>query len=106
MSARLFPRDVPNRVQLAVRIAEELSNDDGEVVGGMPALQKALNHDSDRSTRDVVAEAETWKLLKRKGPIGHGPRRVFVVSKMKRKASTWLGSLSPTTGDDEVAAYS
>lgn len=78
MSARRFARDVPRSVQHAVLAALDLVDDNGEVVGGMPALQAALGHDSPSSTRAVVALAERHKLLRRKGDIGHGSRRVFV----------------------------
>ena len=79
MSARRFPRDVPRAVQAAVRAALELVDDAGEVVGGLPALQVALGHDSASATRRVVGEAEALGYMRRVGPIGHGERRVFVV---------------------------
>lgn len=87
MSARRFSRNVPRAVQHAVLVAEDLADAHNEVVGGMPALQKALNHDSPRATRGVVAAAEAWGFLKRKDAIGHGPRRVFVVeARLNRSA--------------------
>lgn len=81
MSARRFARDVPRAVQHAVRAAIELADDNGEVVGGLPALQQALGHDTDRATRAVVSQAEGLRLLRR---VGHasgqtGARRLFVV---------------------------
>lgn len=99
MSARKFARDVPRAVQHAVRAAIELADDNGEVRGGMPALQQALGHDTARATRSVVAAAETWKLLRRKGDIGHGPRRVVVCN-----LSSWVGSFLPTTDGVEARA--
>lgn len=87
MSARRFPRDVPRCVQHAVLAALDLVDESGEVVGGMAALQTALNHDSPRATRGVVAAAEEWGLLKRKGAIGHGTRRVFVVEARKNRSA-------------------
>lgn len=86
MSARRFARDVPRSVQHAVLAALDLVDDSGEVRGGMPALQAALNHDDASATRRVVAEAERWKLLKRKGAVGHGARRVVVVGHAKQWA--------------------
>lgn len=79
MSARKFPRDVPRSVQAAVRAALELIDAAGEVVGGMPALQEALGHDSASATRAVVSAAEALGYMRRVGPVGHGERRVFVV---------------------------
>lgn len=79
MSARKFPRDMPRAVQAAVRAAMELADISGEVVGGMLALQEALGHDDSASTRRVVIEGESWGYMRRAGPIGHGPRRLFVV---------------------------
>lgn len=99
MSARKFARDVPRAVQHAVRAAIELADDNGEVRGGMPALQQALGHDDPSATRRVVATAERWKLLKRKGDIGHGPRRVVVVGH-----STWLAQNCTTTDVVEARA--
>ena len=87
MSARRFARDVPRAVQHCVLAALDLIDETGEVVGGMKALQLALNHDSARATRGVVAAAEAWGFLKRKDAIGHGPRRVFVVeARLNRSA--------------------
>ncbi len=74
-----FVRDVPHAVRMAVRVALELADASGEVPGGMPALQAALGHDTARGTRMVVAGAESWGLMRREGPVGHGPRRLFVV---------------------------
>jgi len=74
-----FPRNTPRAVQGAVRAALELVDEHGEVVGGMAALQVALGHDSPSATRAVVSQAEGQGLMRRTGPIGHGPRRVFVV---------------------------
>lgn len=99
MSARKFARDVPRAVQHAVRAAIELADDNGEVRGGMPALQQALGHDTDRATRAVVARAESWRLLKRKGHRTEHPRRVVVVG-----FSTWLGSIIPITDGATVEA--
>lgn len=79
MSARKFPRDCPRAVQHAVRVAFDLADETGEVRGGMVALQGALEHDSERATRNVVAEGERWGYFRRVGPIGHGARRLFVV---------------------------
>ena len=79
MSVRRFARDVPRAVQHAVRAALELVDDTGEVAGGMVALQAALGHDSPSATRESVAQAEAWGLMRRTGPVGHGVRRVFVV---------------------------
>lgn len=79
MSARRFARDVPRCAQFAVLAALDLVDETGEVVGGMPALQTALGHDSPAVTRRAVSLAEQHGLMRRVGPIGHGQRRVFVV---------------------------
>lgn len=86
MSARKFPRDCPRAVQHAVRVAFDLADETGEVRGGMGALQGALEHDSERATRNVVAEGERWGYFRRVGPIGHGPRRLFVVEARLKSA--------------------
>lgn len=99
MSARRFARDVPRAVQHAVRAAIELADDNGEVRGGMPALQKALGHDTERATRALVARAETWRLLRRKGDVNEHPRRVVVVG-----FSSLLGSIFPSADDATAEA--
>lgn len=99
MSARRFARDVPRSVQHAVRTALELADEKGEVVGGMPALQLALGHDSASTTRTAVAQAEAWGLMRRTGPVGHGARRVFVVvARLKSGACSTPGCDRDATG--------
>jgi hypothetical protein len=91
MSARRFARDVPRSVQTCVRVADDIADENGEIPGGMPALQEALGHDNPSSTRRAVIQAEGWGLMRRSGPIGHGPRRVFVVARANPHACATPG---------------
>lgn len=94
-----FGRDVPLAVRTAVRAALELADDTGEVVGGLPALQKAIGHDDPSATRRVVAAAERHRLMRRVGPVGHGFRRVFVVeARLNLHACETPGCMRAPTG--------
>jgi hypothetical protein len=92
-----FERNVPRRVQQVVLVALDLSDEKFEVVGGLPALQNALGHDSSSSTRTAVAEAETWRLMRRFG--GPHTRRLFVlVSRLYFDACKTPGCGRPARG--------
>lgn len=96
MSARRFAKNVPLAVQMAVRMAQELADPkSNEVEGGMPGLQAALGYGSARATRELVIIAESFNLLKRSGPIGHGPRRLFVVVARLNPAESCDNCASP-----------
>lgn len=91
-----FSRNVPRRVRAVVLAGLELCDEKFEVTGGVPALQKALGHDSPSATRAAIAEAESWGLMRRKGPLNLSPRPVFVVvSRLIRGSCATQGCLAP-----------
>jgi hypothetical protein len=92
-----FARDVPRRVQQIVYVALDLADEKFEVIGGLPALQKASGHDSSSTTRVAVAEAESWGLMRRFG--GPHSRRLFVLmSKLIVGSCATAGCLRPARG--------